>query len=149
MKPSSALFMALATVASLTTIAPAEAFNPGQLVQLKSTNSCSRCDLTFAPLEKATLTGAQLESAALMSANLRSAKLNNARLSYAMLSEANLSGADLSNANLENAQLMGAQLNGTVLTGANLSWATWTDGSTCDEGSIGQCKKLASDKRKK
>lgn len=148
MKPSTALFMALATAASLTTITPAEAFNPGQLAQLKSTNSCSRCDLTFAPLERATLNGAMLESAALTSANLKNAKLNSARLSYAMLSEANLSGADLSNANLENAQLMGAQLSGTVLTGANLSWATWTDGSTCDEGSIGQCKKV-SDKNKK
>ena len=110
MKQSTALLMALVTAAPLTTITSAEAFNPAQLAQLKTSNSCSRCDLTFAPLEKATLTGAMLESAALMSANLRNAKLNSARLSYAMLSE------------------------------ANLSWATWTDGSTCDEGSIGQCK---------
>lgn len=143
-----ALFLVVLAAASVITPLAAEAFNAAQLVQLKTTNSCNRCDLTFAPLENAKLAGAMLESAALMSANLRGAKLNSARLNYAMMSEANLSGADLSNANLENAQLMGAQISGTLFNGANLSWATWTDGSMCDEGSIGYCKKM-SDRKKK
>jgi hypothetical protein len=38
--------------------------------------------------------------------------------------------------NLGNAHLFQANLGG-----ANLSGATWTDGSTCKEGSKGECKK--------
>ena len=56
----------------------------------------------------------------------------------------NLSGCDLSRANLHEANLREADLSGANLSGANL-WkaglggATWVDGSTCKEGSIGQC----------
>ncbi|MEI7706285.1 MAG: RICIN domain-containing protein, partial [Deltaproteobacteria bacterium] len=55
-------------------------------------------------------------------------------LSYTDLSEANLRGADLSVADLTGGALAGADL-----TFATLSWATWIDGRTCAEGSVGQC----------
>jgi hypothetical protein len=57
----------------------------------------------------------------------------------------NLSGTDLSNANLTGANLSGADLEyanleGADLTEANLTYAYWTDGRKCAEGSIGECK---------
>jgi len=48
---------------------------------------------------------------------------------------------DLSGANLSFANLSGANLSGANLSGAILDGATWTDGSTCENGSIGRCKK--------
>ena len=33
------------------------------------------------------------------------------------------------------------QCSGYDLTGADLTGATWTDGTTCKQGSIGQCNK--------
>ena len=50
-----------------------------------------------------------------------------------------LSNKDLSGANLSLANLKGANLNGTILSGANLTRATWVDGFTCRDGSIGYC----------
>jgi len=62
-------------------------------------------------------------------------------LSQAYLIGANLIGANLSQANLSEAYLYRTNLTGANLSGANLSGATWTDGSKCKEGSIGQCLK--------
>lgn len=62
-------------------------------------------------------------------------------LSGAKLFGANLGNANLDGANLHEANLRGANLGGTNLFGANLSGATWTDGSKCKEGSVGECKR--------
>jgi len=37
--------------------------------------------------------------------------------------------------------LSGANLNGAALSNAQLDGATWTDGSICKQGSVGECKK--------
>ena len=57
------------------------------------------------------------------------------------LSEANLGGADLYGVYLNGANLSGANLSGANLTGALLNGATWTDGSKCQNGALGQCNK--------
>ena len=60
----------------------------------------------------------------------------NCDLSGASLRETNLSGANLTMANLS-----GANLSKSYMSGAKLNGATWTDGSKCQEGSVGQCIK--------
>jgi uncharacterized protein YjbI with pentapeptide repeats len=52
----------------------------------------------------------------------------------------NLSGTELSNANLRGADLEYANLEGADLTEANMTYAYWTGGRKCAEGSIGECK---------
>ncbi len=61
--------------------------------------------------------------------------LSRANLHKAELAKANLHGADLVEANLSE-----AKLDGTNLAQADLSGATWTDGRTCAQGSIGECR---------
>ncbi len=78
--------------------------------------------------------GTRCEACSLAGADLSDVALTMNVLSYTDLSEANLRGADLSVADLTGAALAGADL-----TFATLSWATWTDGRTCAEGSVGQC----------
>src|ERR687885_3008215 len=63
----------------------AHAANPQHLEQLRTTNSCPKCDLrdaqlTAANLQKADLSGANLDGANLDGANLRGANLSNAQL---------------------------------------------------------------------
>jgi uncharacterized protein YjbI with pentapeptide repeats len=77
------------------------------LYKLKSTKSCSGCDLTGGKL---------------VGFNLRNAKLNGfANLSNVDLTEADLSGAELTGAKLTDANLTGSNLTGANLTGANLT----------------------------
>ena len=76
------------------------------LNKLKSTNSCSGCDLT----------GVEL-----VGWNLKNANLSGF---------ANLSRADLTNANLTDANLTAAGLTGANLEGANLKGAILTDGQS-------------------
>lgn len=90
------------------------------VAKLKNTNACPRCDLS--------------------GANLQEADLRDANLSRANLSRANLSGAYLTRAYLGEADLQGTNLTGAHLQRADLSGATWTDGRTCAQGSIGVCK---------
>jgi uncharacterized protein YjbI with pentapeptide repeats len=113
-------------VALLLGPATAGAFKQADLEKLTTTRSCPRCDLSGANLTWATLTGATLAGAT---------------LSGAFLNEANLSGANLSGAHLSGANLHWADLSRANLSGADLSFATWTDGKTCKEGSIGECKR--------
>ncbi len=97
------------------------AYSEADLKKLRTTNSCPKCNL-----DNANLSGANLSKA-----NLAGARLFKANLSKADISGAKLCGADLYMANLKEAKL----------GGADLSTATWTDGSRCKEGSIGECKK--------
>ena len=70
--------------------------------------------------------------------DLSGAHLSKADLSGADLSRADLSRADLFGADLSRADLNEAYLNGADLRETDLSQATWTDGRTCKEGSIGR-----------
>jgi Pentapeptide repeats (8 copies) len=107
-------------------------------------------DLGDADLSNANLAGADLRGADLYNANLAGADLSNARLADANLSRSNLSGANLSGADLDGAQLRAANLSGADLSGAelgraeltysDLKGATWIDGRTCAEDSVGQCR---------
>ncbi len=92
-------------------IGGAEAYDEIQLLRCKTSKGCSGYDLSRADLRGAYLIGADL---------------NRADLREAYLRVTNLTGANLSQAHLN---------------GANLSNATWTDGSKCKDGSVGECKK--------
>src|ERR671933_1707012 len=83
----------------------AHAANPQHLEQLRTTNSCPKCDLRDAQLTQANLEKADLSGANLEGANMEGANLSNAKLSRVQLSGAQLSGAVLAGANLREAQL--------------------------------------------
>lgn len=86
-------------------------------------------NLSLARLTYANLAGADLSYANLEGANLQAASLQGATLAYATLKQADLTRADL----------RGARLEATDLTGAQLGLALWTDGRTCQAGSVGVC----------
>lgn len=100
-------------------------------------------------LDGANLQGANLSGSILQLANLKGANLMLANLTGAHLHAVNLQGSNLTMANLSSANLLDADLSGANLLGANLqkailiqakfSGATWTDGRTCAEGSVGEC----------
>jgi uncharacterized protein YjbI with pentapeptide repeats len=87
------------------------AWNAGDIKRLQKTKNCEKCDLS------------------------------EAKLGFASLHRADLRGADLHGVYLNGAFLLGANLSGANLSGAILDGATWTDGSTCESGSIGECRK--------
>jgi len=124
----------------------ANASSNAQIKQLKSTKTCSACNLSGANLSKLDLSGANLSKSNLSGANLSESNLNGANLSESNLSRANLSGAKLnktnfSGSNLSEAIMNKADLSGTILTGSNLNGVTWNDGAKCKTPSIGQCNK--------
>lgn len=106
-------------------------------------------NLTGAKLEKVNLkdkdlSGRNFSKADLEKANLHGANLSNCNFEGADLEEVNLSGANLTNANfknadLEEANLKGANIKGANFKGAELEFATWPDGKTCAEDSLGAC----------
>jgi hypothetical protein len=130
---------------------------------------CPGCDLRWTDLEGADLRDVDLSSANLLNSNLTGVDLTGAVLSYTNLIYANLDGADLLAVDLQYANLYRANLSNTdlryadlryadlryadlrytdlsnaklssaILYYADLSSATWTDGSICAEGSIGEC----------
>ncbi len=67
--------------------------------------------------------------------------LYKANFSGADLTNADFTGSNLISANFQNATLYGAILKETSLAGANFSGAMWIDGSICEQGSYGTCKK--------
>jgi uncharacterized protein YjbI with pentapeptide repeats len=88
------------------------------LNKLKSTKSCSGCNLTEVELVGFDLKNVKLDGFV---------NLSKADLSGADLSGADLSGADLTGAKLIDANLTGANLTGTNLTDAHLVGANLTD----------------------
>ena len=87
------------------------------LNKLKSTKSCSGCDLTAVELVGFDLRNANLNGFANLSrANLTKADLSGADLTGAKLTDANLTGANLTGANLIGANLTDAKLDGVILT---------------------------------
>src|SRR5919199_1436897 len=93
----------------------AHAANPGHLEQLRTTNSCPKCDL-----RDAQLTAANLQKADLSSAQLRGVQLSGAVLAGASLRQAKLGTRQQDKktvvTNLQNADLQGAELTAADLT---------------------------------
>jgi uncharacterized protein YjbI with pentapeptide repeats len=54
--------------------------------------------------------------------------------------EANLKDVQFAGANLSYANLKDARLDGAVLDNAKLAGATWVDGRTCADDSVGSCR---------
>jgi hypothetical protein len=97
-----------------------------KIALLKSSRSCTFCNLSNGnfigrDLKSVDLRYANLSGADLSNTNLSGADLSNTNLSGADLSNTNLSGADLSNTNLQDANLLDANLDGVDLRGAHAS----------------------------
>ena len=100
-------------------------------------------------LDRANLSRANLSFSILHFANLKEANLMLSNLEGAHLHAANLRGANLMMSNMKKVNLLDADLSGANLRGANMldaiiikakfDGATWTDGRTCAEHSIGKC----------
>jgi uncharacterized protein YjbI with pentapeptide repeats len=116
-------------------------FNQDDLEKLRTTRSCTKCDLSRVTLNGADLSGVSLMGADLTGANIKGVDLNGANLNGADLMGANLNEADLTQANLMGANLYGVDLTQVKLNDTMLDSATWTDGQTCKPGSRGQCIK--------
>jgi uncharacterized protein YjbI with pentapeptide repeats len=100
----------------------------------------SGADMSNSSLWEANLSYAKLSNANLTHANINDSNLSHAYLTGSDLTLADLTGADLSNADLSYANLFGADLTNANLTGAWLREATWIDGRTCAQWSIGSCE---------
>lgn len=87
------------------------AFDRPSIERLIRTRKCPGCDFYRAKLDRLDLTGVNLRRAT---------------LAYASFREATLYNADLS----------GADLRGTIFDGA-----VWVDGSICQQGSVGTCRR--------
>lgn len=118
----------------------AHSFKQADVDKLLATRECQWCDLRGARISGANLSGGDLSGANLTEANLSDADLSGANLSTAYLRNSDLTGANLSTAFLGKTNLSGAKLNNANLSGATLTGATWTDGTLCQEGSVGECK---------
>ena len=115
----------------------------------KCIDSCATPPKTLVDWQGCNKSGADLHGAPLMLARLQNVDFSGADLDHANLYRADLTGANLSRANLTSANLSktvlidadltGADIMSARLTKADLSGATWIDGSTCAQGSIGEC----------
>lgn len=133
------------TPAPTATPRPEATPDPEDLQRLLRDNNCGYCKLRGADLSGADLRGAMLEYADLRGANLTGALLDNAVLEFADLRGANLAGASLKGANMRFTDLEAANLEGAEILGANFEFAqfdqaTWIDGATCRDGSLGVCR---------
>ena len=88
--------------------------------QLIRTNSCVKCDLSGADLNRMNLSGADLRDSDLTNTTFFLADLSGANLSGAVLRGSQFGGADLAEADLRGADLRGAQMSGAYLGGALL-----------------------------
>lgn len=82
-------------------------------------------------LYESNLEGGNFEKANFTSANLTRVSFKGASLIEATFKDSNLFEADFTGANILNANFEGANLNNAI----------WVDGSKCNLGSIGVCKK--------
>lgn len=115
----SVVMAAIAIFAVTSLVCPVWGYETADLTKIKTSGSCSGCNLR--------------------GANLSGISLKGADLSGADFTGANLSGANLSKANLAGARLGDAVITGANLSGANLSGAKWIDGTICNPGSVGKC----------
>lgn len=99
---------------------PAKAFSADDLARFNKDRKCIGCDLRGADFKGQDLRAVVLEGALLIGANLQGANLEDAFMEDCSLEDANLTGANL--------------------TGAGLDGATWADGRTCGQDSVGVCK---------
>jgi uncharacterized protein YjbI with pentapeptide repeats len=115
------------------------AFRQTDVDKLLATNNCQWCDLRGADLQGGQFSGADLSGANLSEAQLSGSDLSGANLSTAYLRKANLTRVNLSGAYLVKANMDGANLLDANVAGADLSGCTWTDGTKCEQRSIGKC----------
>lgn len=99
---------------------PAAAFSAADLAQFNKERKCIGCDLRGADFRGQDLRAVVLEGSLLIGANLQGANLEDAFMEDCSLEDANLTGANL--------------------TGAGFDGATWVDGRTCGQDSVGVCK---------
>jgi uncharacterized protein YjbI with pentapeptide repeats len=92
-----------------------------QIALIKSSGSCTFCDLTQVNLTGVDLSGVDLRYATLIEAELSNTNLNGARLSFANLLGANLDGANLTGTLLDQANLSKVSLDGVNLRNTDLS----------------------------
>lgn len=94
---------------------PVQAEKTDDVLKLKQTRICFKCDL-----KKADLTNASLAGAFLRQSNLKEANLEGADLRFAFIRNVNLKKANLTNADLTGAILRDVNLDDAILTGARL-----------------------------
>ena len=105
------------------------ALDKSDKTKLRIKEACVSCDLSGADLHSAPwMFGKNLQSINLSGADLRNANLQGAELYYADLRNANMIGAK----NVDAAYVNGACLDGAI----------WIDGSICQAGSIGGCRRV-------
>ena len=85
----------------------------------------TNCNLDFAMLARAEMTGANLEGTSFVGAHLRGAKLAGAKLVDTNFSDADLSEANLSETHIERANFVGSSLVGATLARANVTEANF------------------------
>lgn len=110
-----------------------------------------RTDISESNLHSAILRDANLFGSIFRKSRMDYINLSGANLSYAVFENSNLKGADLKNADLRHANFSSANLTYVDFTGAtiadvnfsnaDLNHAIWIDGESCQQGSIGYCKK--------
>src|SRR5579871_4179787 len=111
----------------LTPVSFAASYNPNQLAQFESTNSCDTCDLSGV-----TISGNENHSnAAITNSNLTGAVISGT-FAYTNFGGSNLSGSDWTNANLSNASLAYIPLIKANFTNANLTYAKFDGAVTAD-----------------
>ena len=98
------------------------------LEKLKSTKTCSGCDLTGIVLRDFDLKNTDLSGANLTGANLGRSDLTGANLTDANLTDTDLRGANLTDAILINTNLSGVKLSYSNINGAEISRAVLKDG---------------------
>lgn len=94
---------------------PVQAEKADDVLKLKQTRICFKCDLKKANLKDASLAGAFVRQS-----NLKEANLEGADLRFAFIRKVNLKNANLTNADLTGAILRDVNLDGAILTGAQL-----------------------------
>lgn len=109
------------------------------IVAAKTCNKFSQSDYERALRGDKNLEGVELEGANFKGIDLRGVNFKKADLEKADFRNADLSGASFEKADLEEANLKGAKIDGTIFKEAELEYATWFNGRTCAEDSIGGC----------
>lgn len=110
-----------------------------------------RTDISESNLHSAILREGNFFASNFSKTRMDYSNLSGGNFSYAVFEGANLKGSNLQNTDLRHANFSSANLNYVDFTGSNvtnvnfskadLSHAIWIDGDSCQQGSIGYCRK--------
>jgi len=119
---------------------------PSSPQQITSNGKYSGCAFDKANFNKVVATGITCTDCSFTNSNFSGSKLNHADLQQSTFNKVNLTNTDLSGADLRSSifiksNLTKAQGKGLMIVGSDFSSSTWVDGSICQDGSIGKCKK--------